>query len=190
VGSSRELCLSRRATCFYRTYAEGVKERRAADGFLYVRLAILPCSQSTSSTYGPQARPAPIPWATRSAFLYFHAVELALKAFLRSQNVRLAGTRLHTHKLAALYEEYRKLGLKIGVDDRFGIANIVSLLESGNDRQAFRYFNPESTVTADLAWTREVVDELMRSIEPYVKANGDSIPGPAVKGILVFGKLF
>lgn len=79
-------------------------------------------------------------------FLYFHTVELALKAFLRAHNHRPWG-----HKLTKLYEECRTLGLLIGQDDRFTIGNIVSLLQSGNKDQGFRYFNLKSATTADLA---------------------------------------
>lgn len=47
-------------------------------------------------------------------FLYFHSVELALKAFLRSFNIPIQGTRRKSHKLTELYQECRDLGPKLG----------------------------------------------------------------------------
>jgi hypothetical protein len=100
-------------------------------------------------------------------FLYFHTVEMALKAFLRAHNVPIIGTqraREKGHSLTKLYEECRRLGLKIGPDDRFGIANIVNLLDSGNKYQGFRYFTLESGGLPDLSWTRKVVAQLMDAV--------------------------
>jgi HEPN domain-containing protein len=99
--------------------------------------------------------------------LYSHAAELALKAFLRAKNMPIP----KTHELAKLYAESRRLGLVIGPRDRFEIGNIVSLLDSGNKYQGFRYFNLESGATADLSWVHEVIPELMRAVEPYVPDN-------------------
>src|SRR4051794_19390345 len=59
--------------------------------------------------------------------LYFHAIELAFKAFLRTHNK----TQRH-HSLSELYADSRGLGLVIGSQDRFQIGNIVSLLDSAN----------------------------------------------------------
>jgi hypothetical protein len=119
-------------------------------------------------------------------FLYSHAVELALKAFLRSNNLPILGTRGERkhHQLTKLYEECRGLGLKIGADDRFDIGNIVSLLEAGNEDQALRYFNSKSLATPELSWTREVVEQLMRAVEPRVDARAKQdgiVAGRAVK---------
>jgi hypothetical protein len=71
-------------------------------------------------------------------------------------------------RLAKLYAERRSLGLVIGPRDRFEIGNIVSLLDSGNKDQGFRYFNLESGSTVDLSWVREVIPELIQAIEPHV----------------------
>ena len=77
------------------------------------------------------------------------------------------------HKLTELYEECRGLGLTIGPSDRFEIGRIVTLLEKGNKYQGFRYPNLESGgVMADLSWTREVVEQLMRTLEPIVGTPG------------------
>jgi len=123
-------------------------------------------------------------------FLYFHTVELALKAFLRSFNTPILGTKRQSHKLTELYEECRSLGLRIGPSDRFEIGNIVGLLETGNEYQGFRYFNLKSAATADLLWTREVVEQLMQGVEPIVAARceKDAIPEAAAKLTMILGR--
>src|ERR1700722_15307702 len=53
--------------------------------------------------------------------LYFHTVELLLKAFLRAHNEEVWG-----HEIGKLYERCRSLGLKVKSDDRFNLGNVVS----------------------------------------------------------------
>jgi|ERR1017187_2246383 hypothetical protein len=105
-------------------------------------------------------------------FLYFHAVEMALKAFLRAHDVRITGTpwvREKGHRLFELYEECRSLGLSLGQKDRIGIRNIVILLDSGNKYQGLRYFTLESGSLPDLTWTRNVVEQLIKAVQPEVE---------------------
>jgi len=72
------------------------------------------------------------------------------------------------------------LGRVIGSQDKFQIANIVSLLESANKDQGLRYFNLKTVTTADLPWVREVTAELMRAVEPHVRARPEQgIPNRA-----------
>jgi hypothetical protein len=122
-------------------------------------------------------------------FLYFHAVELALKAFLRSFNCPIIGTRRKSHKLRQLYEECRSLGLRVGPDDRIGIANIVDLLGAGNESQGFRYFNLGSVAVPHLSRTRQVVEDLMHAVEARVTPpdNQSGTPGPPAKLIIAYG---
>lgn len=103
-------------------------------------------------------------------FLYFHAIELALKAFLHFHDQKLPTSGRASHDITALYARCRKMGLVISPDDRLTIGNIVSLLSSGNKKDGFRYFNLESGTTADLEWTSEVVATLMDVITSIVKA--------------------
>jgi hypothetical protein len=122
-------------------------------------------------------------------FLYFHTVELALKAFVRSFNRPIR----KSHNLTKVYEECRSLGLKIGPADRFEIGNIVTLLDSGNEDQGFRYFNWKSGSMATSSWIREVVEQLMRAVETHVEARAQheatAVPaGPAIKLTMIFGK--
>lgn len=126
-------------------------------------------------------------------FCYFHTVELALKAFLRSENIPVVGTEKvgkKGHNLTDLYEECRTLGLTIGPSDQFEIGNIVRLLEAGNKYQGFRYFNLESDVRPDITWTREVVEHLMQAVKKNLIARSvyTTAAGPAVKLTMTWGK--
>jgi len=91
-------------------------------------------------------------------------LELGLKAFLRACGLEIEGTSRKSHQLTKLYDECRRLGLVVDQDDRFGLGNIVDLLESGNEGHGFRYFQSGSVITADLAWVREVVQRLIVAI--------------------------
>jgi HEPN domain-containing protein len=114
--------------------------------------------------------------------LYFHTVELALKAYLRAHGGDPWG-----HKIGKLYNECRASGLKITSDDRFGLGNIVSLLEKGNEDMAFRYFTLKSGSEPDLRWTREVVGQLMQAVEAFVQPDGPVAPGRIAKLTMVIG---
>lgn len=124
--------------------------------------------------------------------LYFHAIELALKAFLRVHNVPIMGgaARKH-HRLTDLYKECRALGLKISVDDQTTIGNIVSLFDDANKDQGLRYFNMKGSTQPEVSWTRDVVEGLMASVEPHVNERAEKdgvIAGRAVKVDLVVSK--
>ena len=112
-------------------------------------------------------------------FLYFHTIELALKAFLRSHN-RPIPRGQKGHKLADLYERCRELGLVVvGPDDNLGIGNIVSMLEFSNEFQGLRYYYPVRGMSApSLDWTREVVGQLIEAVEPHVEACSKLDHGP------------
>jgi hypothetical protein len=117
-------------------------------------------------------------------FLYFHATELLLKAYLRARGVKSEG-----HKISDLYKECRDAGLTINSEDKYGLHNIVSLLESGNKGMGFRYFTMKSGSIPEMGWTSEVVGQLMQAVTEVVDANGDSTkPGPAAKLTMTLGK--
>jgi hypothetical protein len=66
--------------------------------------------------------------------------------------------------------------------------NVVALLASGNTDMAFRYFTRESRSMPDLAWTRDVVRELMSAVTPFVQSTDDkSKSGIPVKLDIVIG---
>jgi hypothetical protein len=92
-------------------------------------------------------------------FLYFHALELAFKAFLRSHHVPTGELQKKDkgHTITVLYEDCRKLGLVIGPGDKFDIENIVNMLQAANEYQGLRYFNPDLKSLPTLEWTRETV---------------------------------
>ncbi len=123
-------------------------------------------------------------------FLYFHTVELALKAFLRSLNIQILGTERQSHNLTKLYEECRGLGLRVGPADRFEIENIVTLLEAGNEYQGFRYFNLKSGSLPSLSWTREVVERLMLALETHLggRSKPKTVPASPAKLTIIYGK--
>jgi len=124
-------------------------------------------------------------------FLYMHAIELALKAFLRAADVPIAsGNRKH-HRLIELYEECRGLGLRISPDDRFDIRNVVVLLENANEEQGLRYYKTSSSTFPELPWTRDIVEKLLQAVEPSVekKAEADGIVrGRPVKFDMTYSK--
>jgi len=116
--------------------------------------------------------------------LYFHVTELPLKAYLRAHNRDPWG-----HEIGELCKECRGLGLTISSDDRFGLENIVNLLESGNEDMAFRYFSLKSGSEPDLNWTHEVVEQLMQVVASFVESKKDTAAsGAAVKMIMKLGK--
>ena len=114
----------------------------------------------------PQPRGPQMPLSRPIYFLFSHAAELAFKAFLRSKNAPVD----EVHGLTELYETCRNLGLMIGPDDRTDIGNVVSLLDSGNKRQGFRYFELQTTTIPELSWTHETVGELIQVIEPHIRS--------------------
>jgi hypothetical protein len=116
-------------------------------------------------------------------YLYFHATELLLKAYLRAH-----GREPWNHELSELLQECSVLGLKIDTEDKYGLQNIVSLLESGNEDMGFRYFSLKSGSIPEMSWTREVVGQLMKAVTAVVDPTGDSKPGVAVKAVLMIGK--
>jgi len=116
--------------------------------------------------------------------LYFHAVEMALKAYLRSMSLPILGTKRQSHDLVKLYNECQTLGLAIDPADRLDVLNIVNLLGAANEEHGFRYFNLKSVVEPELQWTRAAVEKLMWAVEPAVKSCSErdgSTPGVAVK---------
>ena len=89
-------------------------------------------------------------------FLYSHAIESALKAYLRAANLPiLADNERKHHKIRALYDECNKLGLRIGSDDPTNIRNIVGLLEDANEDQGLRYFTSKGAGFPELPWLRD-----------------------------------
>jgi hypothetical protein len=125
-------------------------------------------------------------------FMYAHAIELGLKAFLRANNVPIvADKRRKHHRISALYEECRRLGLRIGPDDFFDISNIVEMLEEANEEQGLRYFRMKGSCFPELSWVHDTLEKLLQAVEPAVqkrRADDGLIPGRAVKADMIMGK--
>jgi HEPN domain-containing protein len=117
-------------------------------------------------------------------FLYFHTVELLLKAFLRANGKEpTRGPR--GHGIVELLRDAVALGLVKPA----GIQSIVSLLKTGNTEDAFRYGTSKSTTEPDLMWTREVVGELLEVVGTFVDPDDTlKTPGPAIALRVTFGK--
>jgi hypothetical protein len=116
----------------------------------------------------PQTRGRQMPLSRPIYFLFSHAAELAFKAFLRAKNAPVG----EVHGLTEFYEACRNVGLVIGPDDRTDIANVASLLDSGNKRQGFRYFELQTTTIPELSWTHDTIGKLIQAIEPHISAGG------------------
>jgi hypothetical protein len=124
-------------------------------------------------------------------FLFEHAIELALKAYLRSSDIPIvADKKRKHHKITQLYAECGAPGLRIGPDDFFDIGNIVEMLEGANEEQGLRYFKMKGSTFPDLSWTRDTVAKLLQAVEPAVeeKRKTDGITDRAVKADMVFSK--
>src|ERR1700686_5386048 len=86
-------------------------------------------------------------------FMYAHAIELALKAYLRAANVPIvADKKRKHHKITELFKECQALGLKVGAGDDADVGNVVDLLEGANEEQGLRYFRMKSSSYPDMAW--------------------------------------
>jgi hypothetical protein len=113
-------------------------------------------------------------------FLYHHAAELVLKAFLTSRSKRTSSS----HGIEALYEASRKEGLIVKEDHDLEVHNLIHLLAAGNQDHFYRYPVENKRISSDLAWTCDVVGRLVEAVEPSAKSNA---PLPPTKRIY-FGK--
>ena len=120
-------------------------------------------------------------------FLYFHTLELAFKAFLRSHNVPTRELKdKKGHELTELYEDCRKRGLVIVRSDPFQIGNVLNMLQRANEYQGLRYFNPDLAALPSLALTREVVLEVIQSVESRLQTASMAAPLPASKLVFIW----
>jgi hypothetical protein len=124
-------------------------------------------------------------------FLYFHAAESALKAFLRSKGNKTEELRKQGgHQLVRLYEECVKLGLTIKGVESLSVTNVITLLDGGNDYQGFRYFTLKSRSVPDLNWASKVVGVLVKEIKEMLVATDPDAGKPPrlVKMQMIFGE--
>jgi hypothetical protein len=114
-------------------------------------------------------------------FLYFHTVELVLKAFLRSYD----RPNPHSHILTDLFDECQRWGLK---DDPTDIGKIVKLLDFGNSEQGLRYYPLTPRDMPDLTWTHEVVNAFVQAVASQIEARPKPVTGVVLKTDLVVGR--
>jgi hypothetical protein len=103
-------------------------------------------------------------------FLYSHAAELFLKAFLRLNGLSISvlAKNPYGHNLRNLYRKCKQCSL-----DLQELEPLLPLLIQGHDEYQFRYFDTSSVSTADLSWVREGVAKLADVVEAAVKKEAD-----------------
>jgi hypothetical protein len=127
-----------------------------------------------------------VPLSDPIYFLYFHTVELALKAFLRYHRQAIhKGAK--GHDIVTLHSRCQALGLRLD-DDPLGLQNVVNLLASGNGDHGFRYFTLKSCALPELPWARDVVNSLIQVVRERVDDNTPPGPAAAVKIQIILGK--
>jgi hypothetical protein len=126
------------------------------------------------------------PWASPIYFLYFHSIELALKAYLWSVNVN--PQRIHT--ITKLYKQCLNQKLPSGVRDLTGLANVINLLESNSEGVGFRYFDPTSKGSLpELKWTQKEANRLLKTVAQSLRRKGFTRkPKPIVKLVGIFSQ--
>lgn len=115
-------------------------------------------------------------------FLLVHALELALKGFLRFHGESVPVSGKEGHDLVALAKACAARGLGAG---RPGYGDelqpMTKRLQQEHDKHGFRYFLAESTTRPDARWLREILAEAMTAIEkapPPLRTKSPSIaPG-------------
>jgi hypothetical protein len=121
-------------------------------------------------------------------FLYFHTLELTMKAYLRFQNVPTKELKNKKgHDIVALYQDCRALGLVIDPQEQTNVFNIIKMLSEANAYEGLRYFNPKLEGLPSRDYTREIVKYLLDLVGSIVEPT-PRIPEPATKLVFVFGK--
>jgi hypothetical protein len=108
-------------------------------------------------------------------FLFYHCVELALKAFLRAHQLPVVGAREH-HQIVNLYKECVTHGLK----EDFGAVSpstdsrllFFQLLHDCNPNHGFRYADSSTAVPNSLLMIRDVINKMIEEISEKIQAGG------------------
>ncbi len=113
-------------------------------------------------------------------FLYHHATELALKAFLLSHSLDVPRGK-PGHDIGALFDRCRTNGLLGAADENSELRTFVYLLGEGDRWYRYRYAGAgNGRFIPDFAWVREAVGQLFEAVEPHVLAWAKNAPpGPA-----------
>lgn len=98
-------------------------------------------------------------------FLYHHATELALKAFLLSRGLPVPRVGKDGHEIGALFDRCRTNGLLGPADENSELRAFVYLLAKGNLKNSYRYAGEDiDSAIPDFAWVREAVGELFEAV--------------------------
>jgi hypothetical protein len=122
--------------------------------------------------------------------LYFHAAELALKAFLAFKNEKTERLKNKwRHNLKKMHDEAISRGLAPEAAHSMEIRNVIELLQSGNRQEAFRYFTWESRSMPEVVWAGKVINHLIDLVEKRVDQTKRKFAA-AVRIDLVLGRPF
>lgn len=121
-------------------------------------------------------------------FLYHHATELALKAFLLCHGLRVPRGREDGHNIGALFDLCRTNGLLGPAHENSELRTFVHFLGEGNRWQRYRYVGAhnEGGAIPDFAWVREAVGQLFEAVEPLVLAWAKNAPAGPTKFRIAF----
>jgi len=134
----------------------------------YLRTANVVLQDLDSQNPGDAYRALPV------RFLYSHAAELLLKAYLRMQ-----GKRRSVHALEVLLNEC----VTAGLDERFvaSFRTILPLLQVGHNESQFRYFE-KSIGTPDPHWMQSAIEEVASAVGTEVHKHHDAVEQRAKAG--------
>ena len=98
--------------------------------------------------------------------LYAHAIELALKAFLRKSGIATEELGQHPfkHNVAALYKRAVELGLDPPAELARHFEEVCRLTHKSNKRQAHRYWIAETTEAPRANWLRAVAHGIAETV--------------------------
>lgn len=122
---------------------------------------------------------------------YHHSAELALKACLLSHDVPVE----REHSTVKLFKQCQQRQLLRVDDGHDEFLNLLVFLDGEDDGIGYRYDN-RNEFAAQLSWVQEIVDKIIKSVEPDVKAwgeendvNGPWDPHQVTKLRFVFSKM-
>lgn len=115
----------------------------------------------------------PSPTQDPAYTLYFHSLELALKAFLRYRQVPTDELRRHElgHDISALLERSIVEGLALSPELLAHIRTLAGILNEANRYQGLRYWNGGGDIP-NPDWTTETIEQLLSAVTARV------IPAP------------
>ncbi|MGO8754499.1 MAG: hypothetical protein ACLQHK_04645 [Gallionellaceae bacterium] len=123
--------------------------------------------------------------------LYFHAAEMAIKAFLRFQGEKTIDLKNnYKHNIEKMYTKALSLGLAPDLTMSTDFLNVINLLYSGNQEEGFRYFYSSKTKSVgrpSIEWCSKIINLLISLVEKrinYIQKN----PGQVARIIFEVGE--